>query len=165
MLWLNNSSTTGHHDSLTETEEASVTGSEGGPLQGLKILVVDDEADGRELLRIMLSQSGATVTAVESVKEALASTHQFMPDILVSDIGMPGQDGYALIRHIRTMESGEKVAALALTAYASPEDYDKTIAAGFDAYLCKPVEPAKLVRTVGSLAGRTWEDTKPRRSH
>jgi CheY-like chemotaxis protein len=113
----------------------------------------------------MLSQFGATVTVVESVKEALASVRQFMPDILVSDIGMPFEDGYSLIRHIRNLESGQRVAALALTAYASPDDYRKTMAAGFDAHLCKPVEPAKLVRAVGSLAGRTGENAKERRSH
>jgi CheY-like chemotaxis protein len=136
------------------TEDTSLPLSNGAPLNGLKILVVDDEADGRELLHFMLSQSGATVIAVESVKEALTIMHRFLPDILISDIGMPVQDGYALIHQIRSLESGKRVAALALTAYASSDEHNRTKAAGFDAYLCKPVEPAKLVKTVERLAGR-----------
>jgi CheY-like chemotaxis protein len=125
-------------------------------LQGLKILVVDDEADGRELLQIILSQSGAEVKAVESVKEALTVFQQSVPDVLVSDIGMPDQDGYTLIRHIRKLETaaGGGVAALALTAYAGFEDYNRTVAAGFNGHLNKPVEPAKLVEAVAVLAGR-----------
>jgi CheY-like chemotaxis protein len=123
------------------------------PLQGLKILVVDDEADSRALLRIMLSQAGAEVTAVESVKEALAQFQRSVPDILISDIAMQGEDGYSLIRSVRRLgaEAGGTIPALALTAYATSDDHNRTQQAGFDAYLSKPVEPSDLEQVVVKL--------------
>lgn len=125
-------------------------------LLGTKVLVVDDDADARELLRSILAQSGASVRTAGSAAEALQQFEARQPDVLVSDIGMPGRDGYDLIRHIRTLstESGGHVPALALTAFARSDDRRRAIGAGFHMHLAKPVEPAELVTVVSSLAHR-----------
>jgi two-component system CheB/CheR fusion protein len=126
-------------------------------LQGLRLLVVDDDADGRDAVTTVLEQGGAQVTAVSSVVDALAFLDvEAPPDVLVSDIGMPIRDGYDLIREVRKRpaEKGGSVPALALTAYAAAEDREKTAAAGFQSYLAKPAAPAELVTRVGALAGR-----------
>jgi len=126
-------------------------------LEGLKILVVDDEADARELLITVLEESGAQVRAVGSASEAMRSLEEFKPDILVSDIGMPGEDGYTLLRKIRALkpENGSQIPAAALTAYARAEDRTQALLAGFQIHISKPVEPAELIAVVASLAGRT----------
>jgi two-component system CheB/CheR fusion protein len=125
-------------------------------LHGLRLLVVDDDADGREAVQAVLEMGGAQVTAVASVAEALAAFDKAAPDILVSDIGMPIRDGYDLIREVRKRppEKGGTVPALALTAYAAVEDRLKTASAGFQAYLAKPAEPSDLVARVSALARR-----------
>lgn len=126
-------------------------------LDALRVLVVDDEADTRELLTTVLEQCGAEVTAVASVVEALNAIEQLKPDVLVSDIGMPGEDGYALIRKVRALEveRGGWIPAAALTAYARVEDRQQALEAGFQIHVVKPVEPAELVAVVANLAGRT----------
>lgn len=125
-------------------------------LLGTKVLVVDDDADARELLRSILAQSGASVRTAGSAAEAIQQFEARQPDVLVSDIGMPGRDGYDLIREIRTLstESGGHVPALALTAFARSDDRRRAIGAGFHMHLAKPVEPAELVTVVSSLAHR-----------
>ena len=129
-------------------------------LEGLKILVVDDEADARELLSTILQKYGADVIAVASVKEALTiietATHR-SPDVLVSDIGMPDEDGYSLIRKLRQLEAqrGGKLPAIALTAYAGSDDRRQALLAGFQMHVTKPVDAAELVAVVASLTGRT----------
>lgn len=125
-------------------------------LLGTKVLVVDDDADARELLRSILAQSGASVRTAGSAAEAIQQFEARLPDVLVSDIGMPGKDGYDLIRQIRalSMESGGHVPALALTAFARSDDRRRAIGAGFHMHLAKPVEPAELVTVVSSLAHR-----------
>ena len=125
-------------------------------LDGLQILVVDDEADARELLRTILKQYGAGVTAVASVGEAFEALRSLKPDLLVSDIGMPDEDGYALIRKLRAQEpeGASKLPAIALTAYAREEDRRLALEAGFHQHLSKPVEPAELLNVVAQLAGR-----------
>ena len=125
-------------------------------LLGTKVLVVDDDADARELLRSILAQSGASVRTAGSAAEAIQQFDARQPDVLVSDIGMPGRDGYDLIRHIRSRstESGGHVPALALTAFARSDDRRRAIGAGFHMHLAKPVEPAELVTVVSSLANR-----------
>jgi PAS domain S-box-containing protein len=122
-------------------------------LNGVKVLLVDDERDTRELIAFILEQSGAMVTQVDSAMEALKILPDLQPNLLVSDIGMPEVDGYMLIRRIRDMppELGGKILAIALTAYAAEVDYQQAIAAGFDKHITKPVEPAKLVRAIASL--------------
>jgi signal transduction histidine kinase/CheY-like chemotaxis protein len=122
-------------------------------LQGVHALVVDDEEDARTLLKTVLEEFGARVTLAASVPEALAAIEQEPPSLLVSDIGMPIQDGYDLIREVRRLppERGGNMPAAALTAYARAEDRRRTIDAGFSMHLSKPIDPAELVAVVGSL--------------
>ena len=129
-------------------------------LDGVKILIVDDEADARELLATLLRQSGAVVTVVASAREALATITQSLPeqrpDLLVSDIGMPEEDGYMLMRQVRALapEQGGRIPAIALTAYARTEDRIKALAAGFQSHVPKPVEPAEFIAVVVNLNER-----------
>lgn len=126
-------------------------------LNGVRVLLVDDEPDARGFLIAALEECGAEVVAVGSVSEALATISHLKPDVLVSDIGMPIEDGYSLIRQLRqlTAEQGGQIPAIALTAYARAEDRMKAIAAGFQIHIPKPVEPAELVTVVASLARRS----------
>ncbi|MHC5890668.1 ATP-binding response regulator [Nostoc sp.] len=123
------------------------------PLDGLQILVVDDNADTRELIAFILEQSGAQVTAVSSVGEALEAVVRLKLDVLVSDIGMPDEDGYSLIRKVRAQEAeqGEKIRAVALTAFARDEERRLALQAGFHVHLSKPIEPDELVTVVANL--------------
>jgi hypothetical protein len=132
----------------TTVEPSSVS------LAGLRVLVVDDEADTRDLLKFVLKQCEAEVIAVDSVPEALKALKEFMPDVLVSDIGMPVEDGYALIRQVRAMPEASlsQIPAIALTAFANQSDRDRTLEAGFQMHLPKPVEPDELVRALAKLA-------------
>lgn len=125
-------------------------------LDGVRILVVDDEADAREFITRVLEQCKARVLAVASVGEALDALHLRRPDVLVSDIGMPGEDGYALIRQVRSLEAkhGGRVPAVALTACAVSEDWTRALSAGYQMHIPKPVDPAQLAAVVSSLAGR-----------
>lgn len=127
----------------------------GRALDGVSVLVVDDEPDTRELLTVVLRHYGATVTAVESARGALESLERARPDVLVSDIGMPGEDGYTLIRRIRAMEpEGRPIPAIALTAYARTEERAHALRAGYQRHVAKPVEPLELASVIASLAGR-----------
>jgi len=123
-------------------------------LAGIRVIVVDDEADSREFIVALLEQCGAQVTAVASAREAIEAVSQVKADVLVSDIGMPEEDGYSLIRKVRTLsaEQGGKIPAVALTAYARAEDRTRAIAEGFQMHIPKPVEPAELATVVASLA-------------
>jgi signal transduction histidine kinase/ActR/RegA family two-component response regulator len=142
---------------ISPTDEPGVPLNGSPQLNGLQVLVVDDEVDARELLTTLLEQRGAFVTAAASVEEALKLIEQSTPDVLVSDIGMPGEDGYALIRQVRARESqtGGRIPAAALTAYARSEDRRQALLAGFQTHLPKPVEPAELIAVVANLSGRT----------
>ncbi|MDC3956209.1 response regulator [Polyangium jinanense] len=124
-------------------------------LSGLKVLVVDDEEDARALLRRVLEEKGATVTLAASSDEALDDLSRSRPDVLVSDIGLPGMDGYALIRSIRTLpaEYGGRTPAIALTAYARTEDSQRAFAAGFQRHVPKPVDLGRLVSLIANLCG------------
>ena len=123
-------------------------------LAGIRVIVVDDETDSREFIVALLEQCGAQVTAVASAREAIEAVSQVKADVLVSDIGMPEEDGYSLIRKVRTLsaEQGGKIPAVALTAYARAEDRTRAIAEGFQMHIPKPVEPAELATVVASLA-------------
>lgn len=129
-------------------------------LKGVTVLVVDDEADAREMLAVLLRQSGATVITAASAEEALALLTQpapyQKPDVLVSDIGMPEQDGYMFIRQVRalTPEQGSRIPAIALTAYARTEDRINALSSGFQSHVPKPVEPAEFVTVITSLLKR-----------
>lgn len=133
-------------------ESAPVLAS-GGDLRGIKILVVDDEVDSREFMIFVLAESGAAVRAASSAAEAFEAAAEFVPDVLVSDIGMPEEDGYSLLLRLRSLatQRGGKLRAIALTAYARDEDRDRAFAAGFDRHLTKPVLPDVLVEAVVSL--------------
>lgn len=129
-------------------------------LAGLSVMIVDDEFDARELLVAMLEQRGANVIVASSVCEALdalaSAPNGVMPDVLVSDIGMPGQDGFDLITKIRAMEpeQGGNIPAIALTAYARTEDRARVLAAGFQRHVAKPVGTSTLVTAIASIARR-----------
>jgi PAS domain S-box-containing protein len=140
------------------TEE--VVGLDGLPsLAGLKVLVVDDEADTRELIREVLKECGSEVILSRSAAEALEALEQHKPDILISDLGMPDEDGYSLISKIRALpaERGGHIPAAALTAYARAEDRMRVLRSGFQFHLPKPVDSAELVTVVASLAGRAYK--------
>ncbi len=124
-----------------------------GDLSGIHILVVDDEADSREFVAFVLEQAGAIVTSVASAAKALQAFSQAVPQILVSDIGMPEMDGYMLMRQIRSLplEQGGQIPALALTAYAGEMDLKQAIAAGFQRHLAKPIDPEAVIAIVTEL--------------
>ncbi|WP_437757693.1 response regulator [Sorangium sp. So ce1389] len=142
---------------LREARSRALAASEAtSDLGGLHVLLVEDDADARELLQEVLSQHRAEVTAVASASEALAVFVAARPHVLVSDIAMPGEDGYELIRAIRQRppHAGGDLPALALTAYARKEDQKRALEAGFHMHATKPIEPAALVAAVASLAAR-----------
>jgi PAS domain S-box-containing protein len=137
----------------SEMEKSSLS----GLLAGLRILVVDDDCDTLELQALVLEQSGADVKAVASGAEALQVLEQFVPDLLVSDIGMAGMDGYMLIQQVRSRspDRGGTIRAIALTAYAGDFDRHRAIESGFEAHVTKPVEPERLVKKIAQLCGRS----------
>ncbi|MDF2440760.1 MAG: hypothetical protein JWN98_1744, partial [Abditibacteriota bacterium] len=132
----------------------SGVGAEALPLQNLRVLVVEDEVDGLELIVALLRFSGAQVRGVGSVREGWNLFRDWRPDMLVSDIGMPEEDGYSLIRRVRALPDAEggQIPAIALTAYARDEDRAQALAAGFNRHLSKPVEAAALTHVVADLA-------------
>ncbi|MBD1847281.1 response regulator [Cyanobacteria bacterium FACHB-63] len=123
------------------------------PLAGIQILLVDDERDTREFQAFLLEQSGATVTAVASGVEALQALDQFIPNVLVSDVGMAEMDGYMLVQQIRSRppSKGGLIPAIALTAYAGEVNQQQALAAGFQSHLSKPISPEALVDEVTHL--------------
>ena len=135
-----------------------------GSLDGVKILIVDDNTDTCDLLATIFTAEGAVTSAALSAREALEGFDRVRPDVLVSDIAMPGMSGYDLVRRLRqrSREEGGAVPAVALTAYARLDDRDRALAAGFQAYLCKPANPAELVTVVLQLLGRQRDAPRPR---
>ncbi len=119
-------------------------------LSGLRVLVVDDEPDTCEVLEAVLREAGAEVRACQSAAEALAELDTWWPDVLLSDIGLPGEDGYSLIRRVRAQEArhGRAIAAVALTAYARAEDRRKALSAGFQMHVPKPIDGDDLIAVV-----------------
>jgi PAS domain S-box-containing protein len=125
-------------------------------LGGLHVLAIDDETDARELLKRVLEERGARVTLASSGEEALAMLRSTRPDVLISDIGMAGMDGFQLMRRIRSSEAGtRRLPALALTAFARTEDRKRALLAGYQSHLAKPLDVSELVIVVAGLAGRT----------
>jgi signal transduction histidine kinase/ActR/RegA family two-component response regulator len=133
-------------------------------LDGIRVLVVDDEASTNEAVQALLNSCGAEVRVAVSAAEALVVLDGWQPHVLVSDIAMPGEDGYALIRKVRERDAahGGIIPAVALTAYAKIEDRVSILAAGFQMYLSKPADPAELVAVVASLAIRRSANGHPR---
>jgi len=120
-------------------------------LDGLKIVLVDDEMDARAMLREVLERRGAEVREAGSAREALALVEEWRPSVLVSDIGMPGTDGYELIRQVRSRETDSRVPAVALTAYARSEDRMRALLAGYQMHVAKPIDPAELILVIAGL--------------
>ena len=142
------------------TVHLAASRTDAGPrLDGLRVLVVDDEADALGLVSDLLRAQGADVYLAASAPEALEKFGAVRPDVVVSDIGMPELDGFALIRKIRALgvEQGGRTPAVALTAYAGAEDARRAFAAGFQMHVAKPVEPSQLTTVVANLGGRTSE--------
>jgi signal transduction histidine kinase len=125
------------------------------PLAGLRIVVADDQEDSRDLIHLLLTQQGAIVTGAASAAEAFAAIKSHPPDVLLSDIEMPDENGYSFIKRVRALsaEEGGAVPAVAMTAHGGREDRDRAMAAGFQRHLTKPFQPADLFALVGELAG------------
>ena len=125
-------------------------------LTGVHVLAVDDEADARRLIKRILSRCGATVETAGSAKEALECLKKTRPHVFITDIGMPGEDGYTTIRKVRQLgaQNGGNIPAIALTAFARSEDRRRAILSGFQMHIAKPVEPSELVAMVANLANR-----------
>jgi CheY-like chemotaxis protein len=139
-------------DSQTKTQKSSPE-DEGLDFTDVGILLVEDEEDTLDLLTIILEAYGARVEGVTSADEALAVFPQVQPDVLISDIGMPGMDGYELIRQVRELppDRGGLVPAIALTAYAGETDHEQALSAGFNRHISKPVEPDQIVDAIANL--------------
>ncbi len=140
----------------TDQETAADPGDVSKLLKGLRILVVDDEGDSRDLVKAILTRYGSEVNCCESAAEALKAVRDWKPDLLISDIGMASEDGYTLIKKIRKMRSKQarETPAVALTAYVTREDRESAITAGFQLHIAKPVEPAALVMSIALVTGR-----------
>jgi PAS domain S-box-containing protein len=145
----------------TGQAEIAVPGSGAGAdrlpdLGGVRVLIVEDEPETRELVVAVLADCGAEVTAAASADQAVSEVQRVKPDVVLSDIAMPGGDGYELIQRIRSLgpERGGKTPAAALTAYAAHEDAERALAAGFEAHIAKPFEPRELARVVADLSRR-----------
>jgi PAS domain S-box-containing protein len=146
----------GTHPSAASGNDASDASPD---LSGVRVLAVDDEADARQLIKRILTKRGALVETAGSSEDALKFLRQTKPDVLITDIGMPGEDGYAVIRKIRQLgaKDGGNIPAIALTAFARSEDRRRAILSGFQMHIAKPVEPSELVAMVASLANRTGD--------
>jgi PAS domain S-box-containing protein len=142
-----------HHPRTTATQGST---GDSPSLSGVTVLVVDDDADARSVMRRILSEGGASVVTACSVAEAVHVLPSLKPNLLVSDIGMPEEDGYDLIRQVRAMnaDQGGTIPAVALTAFARSEDRQRALRAGYQIHVAKPVEPSELITVCASLAGK-----------
>jgi PAS domain S-box-containing protein len=154
----------GDRDAAAESQKLAASLAEVGAavsplpeLADLRVLIVDDEPDARLLLKTIMEQSGARVRVAASASEAMVALKEFRPDILVSDIGMPQEDGYALLRNVRALkpEEGGRIPAVALTAYAQEDDRLRALLAGFQVHVAKPINPSEFVAVIVGLAGVT----------
>lgn len=142
----------GHPVSTSDAEFSSSP-----DLKGVRVMIVDDNADAMNLVKHLLEPCGVSVSGCASGEECLAQLPAWHPDVLISDIGMPGMDGYSMMRELRALpaEKGGQTPAVALTAFARSEDRRRALLAGFDMHLSKPVEPGELVAVVARMARRT----------
>ncbi|HQR39880.1 MAG TPA: response regulator, partial [Blastocatellia bacterium] len=157
--------TTGSAGSAESPATISTLGRE--KLEGVRVVVVDDEREVLEMSAFLLTRQGADVRTASSASAALDLVKTWRPDCIVSDIGMPGQDGYEFIKSVRSLsdKNGGAIPAVAVTAYVRVEDMAKALASGFQMHLAKPVDPAELVAVVQSLtgaAGRATGDGSPK---
>lgn len=125
-------------------------------LKGISILVVEDDDDTRDLLKVLLETQGAVVITTASVQEALAAYDNARPNVIVADIGMPDYNGYTLIGRVRSRdrEKGKMIPAIALTAFTTAIDRDTVLSAGFQVHMPKPFEPARLISVIAELAAK-----------
>jgi CheY-like chemotaxis protein len=141
---------------MSEDTAAAETGGNGvAPsalkvLKGLRILVVDDEADSRDLVSAILMRCGSDVNCCKSAADGMKAFMSWKPDLLVSDIGMPVEDGYSLIKKLRKLKTkhAREIPAIALTAYATKEDQERTLSSGFQMHVAKPIVPEKLITSI-----------------
>ncbi len=143
---------------LADVREQSMAITAPQLLSGVNVLLVDDDSDTLKLMTAALTRRQATVTAVSSAGEAIQAIQRRRPDVLVSDIAMPGEDGYGLIEKVRSLEAGdaENIPAVAITAYAKDEDRERALSSGFQIYLAKPVEVTELISVVARAARRDF---------
>ncbi len=148
----------GSDTSIPVEPKKPITKKEGQPLNGLNILIVEDDPDSREVLQLFLEQSGADILSAESALEAMtllseAKLNGGLPDIILSDLAMPDEDGYSLISRIRKLpsENGGSIPALALSAFASNDNKQKAFEAGFQKYHTKPFEPDGIIEDIKEL--------------
>ena len=132
-------------------------------LDGVLAMVVEDDADFRQFLAILLERAGAGVTAISSSRKALAVLERMRPHILIIDIGLPDEDGYGLLRKVNALldQRGEKIPAVALTAFSSAEDVKRALTAGFEIHIPKPPGPRELIDVIARLTGRSEAATHP----
>jgi CheY-like chemotaxis protein len=129
-------------------------------LKGIRVLVVEDDDDTRELLRVLLETQGSVVIATASVQEALSAYDQSIPQVIVADIGMPDYNGYTLIGRVRARDrerGGNIIPAIALTAFTTAIDRDTVLSAGFQVHMPKPFEPDRLISVISDLATQYGE--------
>jgi CheY-like chemotaxis protein len=141
----------------SENKQTAIRSPQAALLKGLRVLVVDDDEDTLALLALVLKRAGAEVVTAADAPAALESFKGERPDVLLSDIGMPGEDGYDLLREVREFErarGGPRTRAVALTAYAAPSDRDRALAAGFQRHVPKPIDPTELVEAIAELKSR-----------
>ncbi|MGH6646815.1 ATP-binding protein [Aquabacterium sp.] len=170
-LWLPTDTGQADRIALADTDSSRLEPiDQSHPLSGLKLLVVDDDADANTMLQIILRDRGATVSAASGVTEALELLKVAQPDLLISDIGMAGRDGYELIREVRRLEAellgqggeGQRLAAIALTSFAREQDKQQALRAGFDTHCAKPLSPLTLMQEIlHLLASKTRLALKP----
>jgi len=141
--------TMGEATAAGQSHATQVVGPSGQILRDRRILVVEDHADARDLVVAVLESAGALVISTSTAQDALACARKAQPDVLISDLGLPGQDGYALLDEFRRI--CPDVPAIALTAYARASDRDRALAAGFERHSIKPVDPTQFVELVASL--------------
>lgn len=146
-------------ETATPTRAAEVSGSDLRSLQGLRVLLVDDESETRNIIGTVVSRAGAEVRACTSAAEGLAAVVEWFPDVILSDIAMPGEDGYTFIRRVRSLppEAGGDIPAAALTAYARAEDRSQALADGYQMHIAKPIDPRGLVAIIARLASCSTE--------
>jgi CheY-like chemotaxis protein len=143
-------------ESITLAHSGELSALENQSLDGLRVLLVDDEAEAREIISTVMTRTGAEVTACKSASEALAKLLEWKPDVILSDIAMPDEDGYSFIGKVRSLprEKGGATPAAALTAYARDLDRRQALAAGYQMHIAKPIAATQLVSIVARLAGR-----------
>jgi len=144
------------NEPATVVPAGEIIGAEVGSLEGLRVLLVDDEPEARMVVGTIIRRAGAEVRACASAGEGLTELSNWLPDVILSDIAMPREDGYSFISKIRSLprEEGGATPAAALTAYAREEDRVQALAAGFQMHVAKPIEPNDLITIVARLGGR-----------